>query len=57
MTTGTAVTEASAASTARRGVVGTTTVKSTVQTATHDSPNCHGQSSPVGSRNSAAAMP
>src|SRR2546422_338088 len=36
--TGTELTDASAATTARRGGVGTTTVKSKVHTATHDSP-------------------
>ena len=36
--TGTELTEASAASSARRGEVGTTTVNSTTQTATHESP-------------------
>ena len=38
MMTGTELTEASAASTARRGEVGTTTVNSTTQTATQESP-------------------
>ena len=38
MTTGTELTDASAANTARRGDVGTTTVNSTTQTATQDSP-------------------
>lgn len=57
MTTGTELTEASAAATARRGVVGTTTVNNTTQTATHDSPIWpRWVSSPIGSPNSAAAM-
>ena len=38
MITGTALTEASAASRARRGAVGKTTVNSTTHTATQDSP-------------------
>ena len=39
ITTGTALTEASAATTARRGGVGTTTVNSSVHTATQESPS------------------
>ena len=56
--TGTELTVASAATSARRGRVGTTTVNSTVHTATHESPSTRPRmSSPIGSVNSAAAMP
>jgi hypothetical protein len=57
MMTGTELTDVRAASTARRGGVGTTTVNSTTQTATQESPRkprCI--SSDSGSPNSAAAM-
>ena len=57
MRTGTELTDARAANTARRGGVGTTTVNSTIHTATHESPImpwCI--SSIIGSANSAAAM-
>jgi hypothetical protein len=55
--TGTELTDARAANTARRGEVGATTVKSTIQTATHESPSMpRCISSPIGSANSAAAM-
>ena len=58
MTTGTELTEASAASTARRGEVGTTTVTSRTHTATQESPIIPWWvSSPIGSANSAATMP
>jgi hypothetical protein len=57
MTTGTALTEASAAPSARRGAVGTTTVNNTTQIATHERPRYPWWlSSPDGSPNSAAAM-
>ena len=57
MTPGTALTDARAANTARRGEVGTTTVNSTTQTATQESPNQpRWVSSARGSPNSAAAM-
>ena len=55
--TGTELTDARAVSTARRGVVGTTTVNSTTQTATQESPRkpwCI--SRPIGSPNSAPAI-
>src|SRR5688572_32952414 len=58
-TTGTALTDASAATRARRGGVGTTKVKRTVHTATHESPR-NGTTvalGPCGLRNSAAATP
>jgi hypothetical protein len=58
MTTGTALTEASAAIAARRGSDGTTTVNSTVHTATQECPitrSCDTRSSPV--VNSATAIP
>jgi hypothetical protein len=56
--TGTALTEARAAANARRGFVGTTTVKSAVHTATQESPvQLPFTTSDDGSRNSAAAMP
>lgn len=56
-TTGTALTEARAAISARRGGVGTTTVNSTTQTATQESPNMpRCVSSAIGSANSAAAI-
>jgi hypothetical protein len=55
--TGTALTEAKAAASARRGFVGTTTVKSAVHTATQESPvQLPFTASADGSRNSAAAM-
>src|SRR5215831_7924187 len=58
VTIGTELTEAKVAMTVRRGELGTTTVKSRVQTATHERPNqCTLKSRAVGSRNSAAAMP
>ena len=58
MTTGTELTEASAAITARRGGVGMTTVNNSVHTATQESPNQRTSGlNPAGSRNSAAAMP
>ncbi len=57
MMTGTELTEARAANTARRGGVGTTTVNSTIHTATHESPIMPRLiSSAIGSANSAAAM-
>ena len=57
MTTGTELTDARAASSARRGEVGTTTVNSTTQTATQERPSMpRCVSSPTGSANSAAAM-
>src|SRR5688500_19315116 len=55
---GTDVTEISAAMTATRGTVGTTTLKSSIQTATHDRPTqVSSPLRPSGWRNSAAAMP
>ncbi len=57
--TGTLVDAASAASTDRRGDDGTTMVKRSVQTATHESPihAAFRKSRLCGCRNSAAAMP
>src|SRR5262245_665437 len=58
ITIGTELTEARLARTVRRGELGTTTVKSSVHTATHESPtHCASKSSALGFRNSAAAMP
>jgi hypothetical protein len=57
MTTGTELTDASAASSARRGVVGTTTVNNTTHTATQERPSMpRWFSIAAGSANSAAAM-
>ena len=57
MTTGTALTDARLTSRALRGRVGMTTVKSSVQTATHDNPIQPLMFSRVGSRYSAMAIP
>src|SRR5262245_44592344 len=58
ITIGTELTEARLAMTVRRGELGTTTVKSSVHNATHESPtHCALKSSALGSKNSAAAMP
>ena len=59
ITTGTALTEPRAAAKARDGFVGTTIVKSTVHTATQESPVQPDGflASDPGSRNSALAMP
>ena len=57
MTTGTELTDARAANTARSGEVGTTTVNSTIHTATHESPSMpRCISNTIGSANSAAAI-
>ena len=56
MMTGTALTEARAASSARRGEVGTTTVKSRTQTATQERPRRRVLREPCRVANSAAAM-
>ncbi len=56
--TGTALTEATAAATAVPGRTGTTMVKSSVQTATQESPNTWALiSAPANPASSAAAMP
>ena len=55
--TGTELTVTRAARSARRGRVGTTTVNSTVHTATHESPAARAWRSTSGSVYSATAMP